>query len=1118
MRLLSLLGFFCSIVFAQGQFGTIGGVVKDTSGAVVPGVSVSVVNSATGQSATGTSGEDGRYLVPQLLPGVYNLALDQPGFKRVVINGIRLEINQNIAQDLTLEVGAVTETVSVSSSGSLVETVAGSVGHVVENKEITELPLNGRNVFDLVALTPGSFLADGDVSISGGRTTSASALLDGVTNSRGGIGEQNIEINPPVDIMQEFRVEANAFSAQYGRSNGGIVNASTKSGTNEIHGLFYEFLRNDVLDSRGWNADVKAPLRRNQFGGAVGGPVAKNRTFYFYNYDGFRERRGVARTRTVPLAEWRTGNFSGLQRQVNSPAGPVGQPLVIYDPLTGQRSPFPGNIVPAERLDAVSAKTIAQIPLPNRAPDNPITQAGNWQQNSVNYNTRDHHTVRIDHSFSDSTKIFGRYILVTPDKADVGPAAGFGASDTNAMNDHSRRQNLSLNLTRVVSPTTFATFRAGLNRAYTVGSGVGLGEDWPSKLGLKGVAQDVFPRFNMSSGLVPTTNFGTADSHHRRAAFTTTEAHADFTKIHGAHTLKFGGSTLRFNGNENNRQISSGSFTFSTRYTTGINGSGGNIAGTGMTFADFMLGRPTEANLAITDGNARRSQYYSGYLEDGWRASPNLTFTLGIRYELETPVYEVHNRMSNFDPYAPHPLAGTRDIPAGVRGVVTFPGRNGYGERLVDWDANNLAPRFGFNWRPFGDNSTVVRGGFGLFYGNPYNRNAFKFGGLGFNAKASYREPVPFTLAQGLPAVALQRPLESDLTSAFGTRGTPTAVSQVQFLDPHRRTQYSENVNMTVQREFRDLFFELGYLANLGRKVPFATMNLNHIPAELLARTEIPARLRRPYPQFDSDTPQIQVISPNWGISNYHAFMFKSERRFKNGYGWIFSYTWSKWIDNVNFVGGAFGDDDGIQNIYDIRNERSLSANHVPHRAVLSPVVELPFGRGRRWVSNGGPLDWFIGGWQISGIMTLQSGSPFGVTVVNGPRDILGDNANGKNLRPNIVGDMRLHGGQQGAPAVSERGIQWFNPAAFAAPARFTYGNAARTLMLGPGLVNFDSAIAKSFRIGERYRLQFRWEAFNAFNTPAFALPASGLGGPGFGVATAGASDREMQFALKLYH
>ena len=623
----------------------------------------------------------------------------------------------------------------------------------------------------------------------------------------------------------------------------------------------------------------------------------------------------------------------------------------------------------------------------------------------------------------------------------------------------------------------------------------------------------------MSNGLVPTANFGTPGNQNRRAGFTTTEYHGDFTNIRGEHTLRFGASYMRFNANEASRQFASGQFVFNTRFTNGINASGGTIGQTGMTLADFLLGRLNQVNCEVSQGNGRRSQYYSSYIEDAWKVSPTLTLTFGVRYELESPFVEIGGRMNNFDPSAPFPLAGTGDIPAGVRGVVTFPGRNGYSKRLVDWDPNNVAPRFGFNWRPFGSAMTVVRGGFGIFYGNPFDRNVIQISGLGFDGKGTFRDPVPFTLRDGLPAGALTFPPESALTSSFGARNTEWAASQIQFLDPHRKTQYNENFSLTIQHQWKSMLFEAGYVGNLGRKLTFPNINLNLIPPELLSRTEIPARLRRPYPQFDSDRPQLQIIAPNWGLSAYHALNLRTEKRFSNGIGWMFSYTWSKWIDNAVFTGGddaTFGDNDQIQNIYDLRNERSLSTNHIPHRAVLSPVVELPVGKGKRWLNRAGPLDWIAGGWQVSGIVTLQSGSPFGVTVVNGPRDILGDDADGTNLRPDIVGSMNLAG--QGTPAVGQRGIQWFNGSAFALPARFTHGNAARTLMLGPGLVNFDTGITKNLRIGERYRLQFRWESFNAFNTPSFGLPGTDMGSGGFGIAGAGASNREMQFGLKLYY
>ena len=1108
-------------LWSQAQYGSIGGHVLDATGAVITGVAVTVVSAGGGQPMRVVSDAEGRYLAPQLLPGFYNIQAEHAGFKSLRLSRVKVDISQNVALDLELQVGAVAETVSVSSEAILVTTVSGSVGHLVDNKEIVELPLNGRNVFDLVNLAPGSFRAPGgQVSIGGGRPTAAVAMLDGIVNSRGGLADQNIEMNPPIDLMQEFKVEANNYSVEFGRTNAGVVNATTKSGTNDFRGTLYEFLRNDILDSKGWNVDRKASLRRNQFGAAIGGPIVRNRSFFFYNYDGFREQRGVVRTRTVPLEPWRRGDFFGLVRQQTTAAGPVAVALPLYDPATGQRELFPNNRIPENRLDPVARKALSFVPLPNRPPDNPITQTGNWQENSVNPRPRDHHTMRVDHAFTDRTRMFGRYLLVAPDENDTGGTQGFGAADPNALRVRNRRQNAAFNLTQVLSPTAFLNLRWGFNRVYIRRTGVTLGEDWPAKLGVKGVAPDVFPRFTISSGQVPTTNFGTDGNQNRRAALTNTEYHASLSLIRGSHTLKIGGDYHRYNGNEDSRQTASGEFASATRFTQGLQPNGNVITNTGMTLADFLLGRLTSVTAEVGVGVGRRIQYYAGYIEDDWKVAKRLTLTLGLRYEVETPLHEIKNRFNNFDPYTPHPLAGTGDIPAGVLGVVTFPNRNGQGKYLVDWDANNFSPRFGFAWRAFGTNNTVARGGFGVFHGNPSNRNIIKPRSMGFNGIATFREPVPFTLQQGLPPGALSFPAEADLTPAFGTRGTRLPQSRVQFLNPRRRTQYGLNYNLTIQHQWKQVLFETAYLANLGRKVVFPNINLNHIPPHLLPRVEIPERLRRPFPQYESDRPQIQIISPNWGLSNYHAFAFKSEKRFSNGLGGILSYTWSKWIDNLVTVGGddaTFGDDDQIQNIYDLRNERSLSTNHIPHRLVAAPIVELPVGRGKRWLNHGGPVDWILGGWEASTIASMQTGSPFGVLVINGARDILRDPSDGKSLRPNIVGNINLPPSQKGRPAVGQRGIQWFDPAGFAPPPLYTHGNAARTVMLSPGRINFDLGVMKNFHIRERYRLQFRWESFNVFNTPTFGYPGSGLGAGGFGISDAGSSDREMQFALKLY-
>jgi hypothetical protein len=343
----------------------------------------------------------------------------------------------------------------------------------------------------------------------------------------------------------------------------------------------------------------------------------------------------------------------------------------------------------------------------------------------------------------------------------------------------------------------------------------------------------------------------------------------------------------------------------------------------------------------------------------------------------------------------------------------------------------------------------------------------------------------------------------------------------MQYLDRNRKTPYTLNANVTIQHQWKGLFFELGYIGNFGRQIVFPNLNINHIPPDLLARTDIAERLRRPVTSLGSDQAQVQILAPNWGMSNYNALTFRTERRFKNGFSWVLAYTFSKWIDNCSFVGAddaTYGDDDQIQNIYDLKHERSLSTNSVPHRLVVSPIYDLPFGKGKHFLNHGGVLNAVFGGWQISTLGTFRMGPPFGITVLNGPRDILGDQSDGTNLRPDFVGDPNANV-NRGAAATGTRGFYWFSPDAFASPAKYTHGNVSRTLpgIYGPGNINFDSLLAKNFQITEKWRAQFRWETFNTFNTPAFDLPNNTLGGGGFGLVASASNRRIMQMGLKLY-
>jgi hypothetical protein len=1124
LLVLSLL--MAGAAYAQSSRGAIAGTVKDSSGAVVPSARITVTNTATGATLEVVSQSNGSWLAPQLLSGDYRITVVLDGFKRVDLSPVKVDVSTTITQDLTLEPGAVSERITVEAETSQVETTSGRLATTVEVKQVLEMPLVDRNVFNLVNLVPGAFFNrdTGAISLGGGRAGETSASLDGAFDSRGGLGSNGTEVAPPVDAVQEFKVEVNNMSAEFGRSTGGMLNAVTRSGTNRFTGAFYEFVRNQKFDAAGWNADAKPPLRRNNFGATVGGPIRRNRTFFFYNNEALIDRRPNIATRNVGLPEWRTGNFSSATRDAGSRA----QLVTIYDPDSGTgtflrplaTTPFPGNTIPAARLDPVAVKALAYVPKANRTPDNPFNNSGNWRENLSDKINTDLHTARIDHQLRPGTTIFGRLTFHAPNRTATGVSDSYGPADPNLTTVDTLARHLVLSLTHVFSPTLFLNASAGLMRTKVSRLSAGCCDtNYGQTFGLPNLpGGQSFPRFDIQGGLVPMTEIGSSNIANRIATFTNFDYKADLTKVAGRHTFKTGANLLRYNGNDMSWRTPSGRFYFTETYTRGIEASGAAVANTGIRLADFLLGRLNRAAGQVSPTFGRRIQAYAGYFQDDFRLTPNLTLNLGIRYETETPQYEVNNRFSGFNPYQPSSLAGTADIPKTATGVILFAGRNGQGQYLTRWDKNNLAPRFGFAWRPRGSATLVVRGGYGLYYGNPYSQQTIQRLRAGF--EGNYDQTTPsYLLRNGLPAGATDAPPTSELTPTFGMLGTRFARSDWEFLSPDRATPYTHNYNLTVQRQVRGILFEVAYLANLSRHTTFNTINLNTIAPEMLSRTDLPERQRRPFTVFSGAQATISEYQPTWGISNYHAFTFKSQQRFRGGLGWTLAYTFSKWIDNVPSLGGeddTFGDNDNIQNPRNLRAERSLSTNHVPHRLVLAPIVELPFGKGRRWMNRGGLLNAVLGGWELATIGALQSGSPFGVTVLNGGRDVLGDVA--QTLRSNLAGGA-LGAASQGTPAVGVRGIQWLNAAAFAVPARFTYGNASRTLpgVLSPGLVNFDTMMSKNFRIRERFRLQFRWEMFNAFNTPYFGQPAQDLGGGGFGIISAAGNRRIMQFGTKLY-
>ena len=1134
-----------TLAFGQAAVGTFTGTVTDASGAVIPGAEVFAMNANTGITYSSQTGPGGRYTIPNVPAGDYNITVSAQGFKAAEVTGARLNVNTEVGQSFQLEVGSVTETIEVTATQLQVQTTSGSVGSTVQVEQIQELPLPNRDIFNLVNLVPGAFRSEsnGNMSIGGGRTRSTGSFIDGVNNTRGGLGVQNVEMSPPVDSMQEFKVQVNSMGAEYGRSSSGVVTAVTRSGTNQWHGSIYHFIRNDAFDAAGWNNDIKPKLRRNNGGFSIGGPIKKNKTFFFYNVDIFRQRLAQVRTRNVGLPEWRTGDFSSLTRS----AGGEARFVPIHDPLTRASGPinnpresqqFPNNQIPSARLDPVAVKAVGFIPLPNRTPNNLANQAGNWRETPNQARDRDYHTWKVDHQFTEKWRTFLRMIYTTPDDTKTGYSQGYGVADPNGLDIINVRQNWAWSNTYTFSPTFFVTAIVGFNRV-TVDrkSGDCCETNYADFFGLPGLEKggEVFPRFNIQGGRGgPMTQFGAAGNANRFAAFTNFDYEANFTKISGNHTFKFGGKYTSFQGNEVSRPQPSGAWTLSGNFTRYRPDGGGRDNNTGADLADFMLGRIWNIDTRVAPGIGKRIKYWSGYLQDDWKPTSRLTLNIGVRYETETPITEVAGRMNGFCQFCPNPRAGLDGIEPNAIGAVLFPNRDGTGNYLWNWDKNNIAPRFGFAYRLREDDSLVVRGGFGIFYGNPYDRNSIQPGRAGFDnifrtrGGALAASSSNGFLRDGVPSGALDDIPESELTGGFGTVGTRFETSTIQFWDQAREMPYTQNFNLTFQTRWKGVLWEFGGLGSLARHQAINNININVIHPNDLAAANASGvseaqreRDFRPWHAWAGNLDQIQLMSPNWGISNYYALTFKSEKRYQGGLGWTVAYTHTQWIDNIRFIGDAdtFGDNTNPQDLYNFRNERAKSVNGLPHRLVMAPIYDLPFGRNRKWGSNWNPIvDGILGGWQLATVATLRTGGYFGALVDGGP-NLRGDIGAGVILRADVTGEP-FKSPNQGEPAPNVIGKQFLNPAAFAEPEPFTLGNSSRTLpgIRGPGRVNFDVMLAKNFRWQDRWRAQFRWEAFDALNTPAFNVPNRSLGSGNFGFVTGTLpnSRRIMQLGLRV--
>ena len=1073
------VGAVCVLAaFAQIETALIQGTISDSSGAVIPGATVRFVQVATNQARETTTDARGFFRSVPLRIGEYRVEVSSEGFKTATRSGIILELQQTAVLNIALEVGAITEVIDVTADAPLLETTEASQGQVIDNQKIVDMPLNGRDYIQLALLSAGAVRSIGGrfggFSSGGQRTTQNNYTLDGVDNNNLQIAAQGRRaevIKPSVDAIQEFKISTNAYSAESGRALGGTVNVSIKSGTNGLHGTLFHFLRNEKLDAKNFfdppNAP-RAPFKRNQFGFSVGGPVIKNRTFFFGDYEGTRIRESTTFNETIPTQAQLGGDFSAVSQ-------------TIYDPATlsaadGTREPFPNQIIPSSRIDPVSAQVRDLWPATNRPG---LTQ--NYLINAPDPEDQDRWDVRVDHMFGANDNMFFRYSK--QDEA-VGASLRFpSALDGDGTQFDHVGDNMVLSHSHVFSPSLITTVKLGWNRIFTIRTAVN-DANLNQQFGINGVDQQLPGMALMNiSGVrnVGLSNFtpNIIDSQSRQLKI-------DTSYTRGKHTLKFGYNMQFLQSYLTNPQQSLGNFTFNGNFTR-QSVPGGNRGGRPV--ADFLLGTAFRSNISNSVYMNLRAPWNHFYVQDDWRATNKLTLNFGLRYELSPPWIEKEDGIANFD--IDTDPANPDFLLAGSAGSGRF------NRATIANDTNNFAPRFGFAYQAL--QGTVIRGGYGVFYANYEGTGGGQFlqGNPPFHIKSEISTDSinpTVLLSNGNPAGIL----------------TPENAVSLRFSSFERDPDWpmSQQWNVNIQHSlFKDTVLEVGYY---GTKAQFLVNRVDGNYA-LPGAGNINSRRRYTSAIFPGTNIEVGPLSRMSrhefnGNSLFHSFQSRLEKRFSGGFTVLGAYVFSRTIGDVaGFSGSGNAPNSGIQNPLDRRAERSLDNQHRKHSFTTSYVYELPFGQGRKYGSNmNRALDFAVGGWSVAGIHSLASGRPFGLSV-------RGDPANTGNLnRPDVVP------GQDPFLSSDQRDPQrWFNTAAFEANEAFTFGNAGRNVLIGPGLFNWDFALYKQFKVTESKFFQFRFEAFNFTNTPNFGFPNSEVGNNNFGRITSAGRPRNLQFGLK---
>ncbi|HBY59954.1 MAG TPA: hypothetical protein DEH78_09025, partial [Solibacterales bacterium] len=880
-RLLSLLAVAAAGLPLAAQSGSaaLTGAISDQTGSAIPAARIQVVNEDSGTRFETIAGEGGLFRVPSLLPGRYRIAVSKPGFDTLVRPGLVLTTGQTTVVDLTISVGATSETVTVQEAAPLTETQSQSVGQTITRRMVASLPMPNRAASSLVSLAPGVVMIDPGqgaenypvFSVAGGRGRNQHFSLDGgnATNASGLTRPQQMT-SLPMDAMQEFRVLSNNYSAEYGHSAGGVITLTTRSGGNSFHGSVFEYVRNSVLDARNFFAADRPPLRMNQYGFAAGGPIRRDRTHYFVSWEGTRQGSSTTPLQTVPSLAQREGDFSASHNA-------AGRPVAIYDPATTagrDRQPFPGNRIPAHRQDPVSRAALAYWPNPNRPASG---EANNYSANNQSQLSRNILVAKLDHKLRDRHHLTTRYYLNDASNENQGTFTRPEA-DPNANVTAIRVQSLLASHTAVLRPNLVNDLKVTFFQRKFTDRRFGWDQDLAGSLGLRGVSKTAFPNFALPGYTALSAPPGRVQTPIRDTQFLQA-----LSWFRGGHSLKTGFEHRRAANNEVRDRGSSGIFQFVPQYTS-LPG----VAGTGDSMATFLLGGANSAAIQISDRIATRAYYLAGYIQDDWRVSSRLTVNLGLRWETELPRRSPDNSQNTFDPLRLNPVSGTP-------GVVRFSGRDAVPRTAFRTDWNNYGPRVGFAYRLPLRRETVARAAFGAFFGSTVSNTVGDTASAGFSSSATLVVPqaeflTALDLRNGFPAIV--RP---PLTDAFGAVAAGLRpILSVGFFKPDQAAPVSLQYNFNIQREVaRETVVELGYMANVSHRLTANDLSLNQVPHNLMGPGD--AQLRRPFPQFSN----VYWINPSIGDSTYHSGYARLERRFDRGFSLLAHYTFSKFIDDV---------------------------------------------------------------------------------------------------------------------------------------------------------------------------------------------------------------------------